>query len=367
MITEQNIIGWAERYLEQGLSEEELLQLNRALDTDPELFRQWKQTLGILRAFESGAERKEIRNLIRSVGDNRSEWKAEEEENAGTGTNTVIPFRKYLRTTAAAAGLILFSSLTTMFFVSKKNNKVDHKQYIELVRQINTIKDSQSKIIDSLNKEKGAIAGNTEEEIATYGGTGFAISNDGYVATNYHVVKGANAIYIQTHKGETLKAYLVAQEPSADLAILKVENKNFRFGKTPLPYTIAKSVSGLGQKVFTIGYPKDEVVYNEGYISCDNGYEGDAHSYQLEITANPGQSGSPVLDKYGSVIALITGKQSNTSGTTFAVHSAALLELIHSLPNGTNIRLADNNKLNKLERTEQVKKLRDYVFSVKVN
>jgi serine protease Do len=364
MISEHNINEWAERYLSKSLSEAELVQMNRVLDADPDLYRQWLQTLEILRTFESGAERKEIRNLIQSVADNRSEWSTEEQEETPT---RVIPFQKYLRTTAAAAGLILFSTLGTMFFLNKKDNRSDQQKFQELGREINNIKRSQSKIIDSLNKNKGGEPITVdEEEIAVYGGTGFAISNDGYIATNYHVVKDANAIYVQTAKGD-MKAYIVAREPNADIAILKLEDKNYRFGKTALPYNISKPVSGLGQRVFSIGYPKDEVVYNEGYISCENGYEGDKHSYQLEMTANPGQSGSPVMDKYGSVIGVVTGKQSNTTGTTFAVHSDALIDLVQSLPKSAGIRLPDNNRMTKMERTEQVKKMRDYVFSIKVN
>lgn len=366
MISEHNINEWAERYLSHELSEAEMKQMNNVLGHDPDLYRQWIQTLDIMRTFESGAERKAIRNLIQSVAAHNDEWAAEGPDAAETKT-TLIPFRKYLRTSAAAAGLILFSSLGTMFLVTKKGDKSDQQKFQELGREINRIKNSQSKIIDSLNKNKGGEPVTVdEEEIAMYGGTGFAISNDGYIATNYHVVKDATAIYVQTRKGD-MKAYIVAREPNADIAILKLEDKSYHFGKTPLPYNISRPVSSLGQRVFSIGYPKDEVVYNEGYISCENGYEGDTHSYQLEMTANPGQSGSPVMDKFGSVIGLVTGKQSNTTGTTFAVHSDALIELVQSLPKSAGIHLPENNKLGKMERTEQVKKMRDYVFSIKVN
>ncbi len=367
MITVHNISEWAERYLNQELSGQEQEQLMQAVKADPDLHLHFKQAIAVIKAFQSGAERNAMKNMIRSVG-------AEVKATAATTTQVQepatapvrsLPFRKYLRTISAAAALVLISSLGTMTLLNKKGAKVDAKQYTLLRREIETIKHSQSKIIDSLNKEKKE-AVNSEDPVS-YGGTGFALTNDGYIATNYHVVKDANAIYVQTNKGENLKAYIFAMEPSTDVAILKVEDKNFRFGKTPLPYNIAKAQSGLGQRVFTIGYPKDDVVYNEGYVSSENGYQGDTNSYQLEITANPGQRGAPVLDKYGTVIALITGKQSNTTGTTYAIHSGALLELIHSLPKAANIRLNENNKLNKLERTEQVKKVRDYICSVKVN
>lgn len=365
MITEHNISEWAERYLRHELNEAELAQMNRALDANPEFYQQWLQTIEILKTFQSGAERKEIKSLISSVAADRASWTAK--AIAEEKPIKVIPFGKYLRTVAAAAALVLFSSLGTIFFLNKKENKSDQNTYSELKREIKRIKDSQSQLIDSLNKNKvGEDVEATDEEVKVYGGTGFAIANDGYIATNYHVVEGARSIFVQTHKGD-MEAYIVAREPKADIAILKLVDKSYRFGKTPLPYNIARSVSGLGQRVFSIGYPKDDVVYNEGYISCENGYKGDMHSYQLEMTANPGQSGAPVLDKYGSVIALITGKQSNTTGTTYAVHSDALIELVQTLPKSTAIRLPESNRISKMERTEQVRKMRDYVFSIKVN
>lgn len=363
MITEHNISEWAEKYLEHELSDAELEQMNRALEANPAFREQWQQTISMLKAFRSGAERKDVKRMIASV--------AAEQQSVASGpalqenTAVITPFRKYLRTISAAAALILFSSLGTAFFLNKKGSKTDQNTFSELKREINRIKSSQSKLIDSLSKNKAAEEAMEEGE-KMFGGTGFALTNDGYIATNYHVVDGATAIYVQTPKGD-MEAYIVAREPKADIAILKLVDKSYRFGKAPLPYNIARPVAGLGQRVFTIGYPKDEVVYNEGYVSCENGYEGDTRSYQLEMTANPGQSGSPVLDKYGSVIGLITGKQSNTTGTTYAVHADALVELVQTLPKSTAIRMPESNRMSRLDRTEQVKKMRDYVFPIKVN
>ena len=268
---------------------------------------------------------------------------------------------------AAAAGLVLGSGLLTYTLTNRNNGGVNQHQYQSLRRDLEHVKDSQQKIVDTLNKQKAKDAASQQiEENALYGGTGFAISNDGYIATNYHVVDGANAIYIQTSKGDK-KAFIVAREPKSDIAILKIEDKDFRFSKSSLPYSISRNASGIGQQVFSIGYPKDDIVYNQGYISCAKGYEGDTESYQLEMTANPGQSGSPVFDRAGNVVAVITGKQSNTSGTTYAVQTSALINLVQSLPKSQHISLPTGTKLGKPERTEQVNKMKDFVFSIKVN
>lgn len=365
MISEQNINEWAERYLDGELGEQEQRQLNDALEADIVLQMHWDRTLEILNVFRSGNERKHIRNLIQSVAANPGEWATENiAENKPANT---VPFRKYLRISAAAASLVLCSSLLTYTLTSKNNGSVNQHQYQSLRRDLDHVKDSQKKIVNSLNKQKAKDAASQQvDENALYGGTGFAISNDGYIATNYHVVDGANAIYIQTSKGDK-KAFIVAREPKSDIAILKIEDKDFRFSKSSLPYSISKNASNIGQQVFSIGYPKDDIVYNQGYISCAKGYEGDTESYQLEMTANPGQSGSPVFDRAGNVIAVITGKQSNTSGTTYAVQTSALISLVQSLPKSQHIALQTGTKVGKPERTEQVSKMKDFVFSIKVN
>ncbi len=365
MISEQNINEWAERYQKRALSDQEMLQLKEALENDSLLELHWNRTIEILKTFESQNERTGIRNLIQSVAQNPKEWASE--ETMQEPEPKTISFRKYFRVSAAAAGLVLASSLLTYMVVNKGGSQVDQHQFMTLRRELDHVKDSQSKIIDSLNKQKAnETAAQQIDENATYGGTGFAISNDGYIATNYHVVDGANAIYIQTNKGDK-KAFIVAREPNADIAILKIEDNDFRFTRTALPYTISDNNSSLGQQVFSIGYPKDDMVYNQGYISCQKGYNGDTQSYQLEMTANPGQSGSPVFDKAGNVIAVITGKQSNTSGTTYAVHTDALIDLAQSLPKSQRIALPLGTKTGKVERTDQVKRMKDYVFAIKVN
>lgn len=361
-ITEQNIGELAEKYLKNDLSSVELNQILEQLNIDEEMKKVWDETIETIQLLEQYGEREIMRGKIENA---RIQSQFLQDQNAKTQKRSpLLLFRQYGVKVGVAAALILASSFLTYFLVDNKNN---HKgeEYMLLRREVETIKNSQSKIWDSLKVKSDVVKETTMP--ALYGGTGFAVSNDGYVATNYHVVKDANAIYVQTASGNSFKAYLIAFEPNSDVALLKIEDRDFRFGNGLLPYSFAKNISGLGQKVFTIGYPQEELVYNEGYISCENGFKGDSTSYQLEMTANPGQSGAPVLDKNGDIIALITGKQSNTSGKTYAIHSGALVQLIESLPKANNLNLRNTNKLHNLDRTQQVNKLRDYVCAVKVN
>lgn len=354
MISEQNIGEWAEKYLQKKLNGEELNLLNANLSANSALKSAWEETLKMMRLMKEKAERNEIRSKIQSL--KPASVGAHQERK----TIAFSIFRKYGIKTAAAAILVFATALSTYLVMDKKTANSGN-QYMVLRREIETIKHSQSKLMDSIKLNSNP------KGLPMFGGTGFAVTNDGFVATNYHVVKDATSIYIQTASGENEKAYIVAFEPNSDVALLKIEDTKFRFGKTPLPYSFSNASSGLGQKVYSIGFPQDDLVYNEGYISCETGFQQDTASYQLDITSNPGQSGAPVLDNNGNIIALITGKQSNTSSKTFAVHSGALLQLIHSLPKDVNISLASSNKLRGLDRTQQVNKLRNYVCAVKVN
>ncbi len=148
--------------------------------------------------------------------------------------------------------------------------------------------------------------------------------------------------------------------------MLKVEDKNFRFGKTEVPYTFETSKRKLGTKVFTLGFPQDEIVYNQGYISSKNGFDGDSMQYRLQIPASPGHSGAPVVDEMGQVVAIITGKESETEGTTYAVGAKAIAQLLNALPKENKVRLSKANKLGRLSREQQIEKLEYYTCSIKV-
>ena len=180
------------------------------------------------------------------------------------------------------------------------------------------------------------------------------------------MTEGADSVYIQSHDGEYHRAFIVAFEPKNDIAILKVDDDDFRFGNGEVPYTFSKAKANLGSKVYTLGYPEDDIVYNEGYISSKNGFENDSMQYRLELPADPGQSGAPVLDEDGNVLAIVTAKGNQSEGNTYAVGSKALLQLIHSLPKEINLHVPKTNKLGRLSREKQIEKLESYTCSVKV-
>jgi len=274
-----------------------------------------------------------------------------------------------------AAGVAILTSAITIWSLNPSLKKHD-SQYNTISREVGAIKKVQAQQQAEQDKLKEIVSKSNKPapppSDVKYTGTGFALTNDGYFVTANHVIhhdgKGDfDSVYIQNHDGQYFKATLIHSDPKRDIAILKVEKKNFHFGKGELPYTFASAKTGLGSKIFTLGYPQDDEVYSEGYISCRNGYEGDALQYTLDLPVRHGQSGSPLLDEKGNVVGMLAAVGSSDEANTYAVSSKALVDLLHDqVADEKAIHLPKANKLGRLSREEQIAKMEAYTFSVKV-
>jgi S1-C subfamily serine protease len=118
-----------------------------------------------------------------------------------------------------------------------------------------------------------------------------------------------------------------------------------------------------------MGYPREEVVYGEGYLSAKSGFYGDTSSYQISISANPGNSGGPVINKNGDIIGIISSKETNADGVVFAVKSKNIYNALKEVKatKDINIKLPQVNNLKGLARVQQIKKIEDFIYKVKGN
>lgn len=349
---EQYILELAETYVNGGLPDTEVAALNNRLQTDPVFAAEFQECVDLIRSLEGSGAQKRFRNMLIDI----------RQDAAAKHQIKMIPLKThYIRTGAIAAGIALLTTLST-FSIVNHSEKKRSSQYSLLKRELETIKRSQNvqnALIQNINNKQSQPVAQ-----ANYSGTGFALTNDGYFLTNYHVTQGADSIYIQNKDGNYYRAHLVTFDENSDVAILKVDNKGFHFSKTEVPYTLASNKKSLGARVFTLGYPQDDIVYNEGYISSRNGFQGDSLQYMLELPANPGQSGAPVIDANGNIIAIVTGKESETEGRTYAVSTQAVYQLLSSM--NKEIKIPKVNRLGRLNREDQIEKLQTFTCAVKV-
>lgn len=278
--------------------------------------------------------------------------------------NLKLHVGKYWKTASVAASVAFLASTLTFLGARMIYKKDTHATYIELKGDINSIKRAQTKINNEVRAVKKSVAPQPEGESKS-SGTGFAISDKGYLVTNLHVVQGYNKVYVFTPDEIGHLCEVVSTDAENDLAILKVTENDFSFGGK-VPYSIQKANPNIAQRIYSLGYPKLDVVYNEGYISSVTGFEGDSSRYQLELPSGPGVSGAPIIDETGNVIGIVSGKQSQSEGITFAIKSKSLLSLVKQLPEDFNANELSSNSIRGLSRANQVKKILPYVCVVRV-
>jgi S1-C subfamily serine protease len=272
-------------------------------------------------------------------------------------------YRRIVAVAASIAGLtaLLISGLTLMF-----SPKAPIQDIEELRRKVNKLEVRTNSQDVQLNDVKKKIDPNAS---VSFGGTSFLIDPKGYLLTSAHVVANASQVFVQNVKGQDYRARIVFSDKNRDLAVLKIDDADFR-ELAALPYGFRKSSTELAEPVFTLGFPKDEIVYGEGYLSAMTGLKGDTMSSQITISANPGNSGGPVLNKNGEVIGILNARQTTAEGVVFAIKSKHILKTIDELKSADsasgNIKVPTSSSLRGLERVQQVKRIEDCVYMVKV-
>ena len=277
-------------------------------------------------------------------------------------------FKKYTKTLVIAASSALIAVMITVsllmglgYLSKKQSNQITDLNRVGLERKSKTlinIKDSKSNA-----KEATYRAANIE-------GSAFALNNKGYIVTSFHMVNGADSIFIENDQIDRACTKVIFTDANLDLAILKIVNSDL-LAKWRVPFSIKEKNADVGEKVFTLGYPRNEIVYGEGSLSSLSGYSNDKSMYQISIPVNPGNSGGPLLDENANVIGVIRGKISGEEGTGFAIKSNEILKAISELENDSlKQELMSQNKRNQniknLKRSEQIKLINPYVFNVLV-
>lgn len=202
-------------------------------------------------------------------------------------------------------------------------------------------------------------------------GSGVIIGRQGIVATNYHVIEGAEAIdvSIKNDNGtKTCKAEVLCTDKANDLALLRLEA--FDAETFPaVPYAIPSKTFDVGTSVFTMGYPMadfmgNEVKITDGIINAKTGYQGDVATYQISAPIQQGNSGGPLFDKKGNLVGITNAGILAANNVGYAIKAVYLRNLIESAP--VHIEIPETSELAGMELPEQIKRLSDLVVYIKV-
>lgn len=247
--------------------------------------------------------------------------------------------------------------LLNIKFSNKESGETDQSTYIKMFPT--TSKEAVNRSNDSKSS-----------------GSGFVLSPGGIIATNAHVISNAKrieAIFPTDYGTITYNAKILLSDENNDVALLQIQDSTFKgFPNTPIK--IAEKCE-VGERVFTIGYPLNEVMgtnykLTDGIISSQSGIADDVRYYQISVPIQPGNSGGPLFNKNGMVVGIASAKLdgkaigTDVQNVNYAIKSSYLLNLYNMLPISEKLEAKDPLMNKKLE--DQVKVLKSYVCLIRV-
>ena len=144
-------------------------------------------------------------------------------------------------------------------------------------------------------------------------GSGFVLTKDGFIVTNYHVVKNADTVKVTMYNGDEYDAKYVGGDEDYDIAVIKVEAADLQ------PVTLGDSDKlNVGDHVLAVGNPLGELTFSMsgGMVSSVNraiNVSGTPFNMiQTDASINPGNSGGPMFNEYGEVVGIVSAKYSST-------------------------------------------------------
>ena len=377
MIEDIKILEAVERYISGTMTPDERMYFEQLRKSNPEVDQMVVEHTFFLQQMNRFDEVKKLKGILNDTHVHLAEKGLIRSPKLKGRAKVVYMYNRYKRVAAIAASIAGITALTISALVwslspGKPANKEDiadlNRKFSNITQRVNQVESQNNQLTQKINDVSEQTV--VPEVEYTSGGSSFLIDTKGFLVTNAHVVKNARNVAVQNNNGVDLRAEIVHTDIQRDIAILKIIDKRFK-SPSSIPYAVNKSTAGLAEEVFTLGYPRNEIVYGRGYVAAKTGYQGDSLALQLTIAANQGNSGGPVLNSKGEVVGIVSRKQTNAEGAVFALHSKYIYEALNALQKKDtsfkNIKLPSNSSLKGKERPQQVEKLSDFVYMVKVN
>ena len=164
-------------------------------------------------------------------------------------------------------------------------------------------------------------------------GSGFILTAEGYIVTNYHVIQNANSVTVSTYGGASYNAKIVGYDESNDLAVLKIEAT----GLSPVVLGSSEKLN-VGDTVLAIGNPLGELTFSltTGVVSALNRevtFSGGTvmDLLQTDCAINSGNSGGALFNLYGEVVGITNAKYSGSSSSGASIDNIAFAIPIDSV------------------------------------
>ena len=192
------------------------------------------------------------------------------------------------------------------------------------------------------------IPNESDEIITASSGSGFAVSSDGYVITNYHVVDGCEKVVVHTKEND-FPVRMITYDPKNDLALLKGD-----FSPKTV-FALSNSSPQLLQDVYVAGFPFGDKVstsikVTKGIVSSLTGLGNNFSNIQIDAALQSGNSGGPILDDFGNVVGVAVAKLDSKymfdefgiipENTNFGVKSSVVRSVLES----NNVKISSANK-----------------------
>lgn len=268
-----------------------------------------------------------------------------------------------------------FLSTNLKYWIDDKNEEQTYSMYLsnsnELVLQ-DILDNNEYGNVTISDKFSPIYKPEKKQEIVQkqkFSGTGFGISSNGIIVTNFHVIDGAKTIKVRGINSDFNKTYnakVLVSDKNNDLAIIQIDDYGFT-SLGIIPYTIKLSIAGVGENIFVLGYPLratmgDEIKLTNGIVSSRTGFQGDITSYQISAPVQPGNSGGPLFDSQGNLIGIINAKHGGAENVSYAVKTSYLTNLIELLTNPPKLQTV--NSLSGKTLTKQVELAKKFIYII---